>query len=72
MMKELTEKEKRITVETRELLLSIDEKQKELVEHQTNLVNIKRYASGLAYPFFYQRSTHTALIQQLFRQTFEC
>jgi hypothetical protein len=47
MMKELTEKEKRITVETRELLLSIDEKQKELVEHQTNLVNIKRYASDL-------------------------
>jgi hypothetical protein len=28
--------------------------------------------AGLAYPFFYQRSTHTALIQQLFRQTFEC
>jgi DNA-binding beta-propeller fold protein YncE len=47
MMKELTEKEKRITVETRELLLSLDEKQKELVEHQTNLVNIKRYASDL-------------------------
>jgi hypothetical protein len=40
-MKELTEKEKGITVETRELLVSLDEKQKELVEHQTNLVNMK-------------------------------
>ena len=41
LMKELTEKEKGITVETRELLLSLDEKQKELVEHQTNIVNMK-------------------------------
>jgi hypothetical protein len=47
MMKELTAKENGITVETRELLVSLDEKLKELVEHQTNIVNIKRYASDL-------------------------
>jgi hypothetical protein len=41
-MKELTEKEKGITVETRELLVCLDEKQKELVEHQTNIVNIEK------------------------------
>jgi hypothetical protein len=46
-MKELTAKENGITVETRELLVSLDEKLKELVEHQTNIVNIKRYASDL-------------------------
>jgi hypothetical protein len=46
-MKELTEKEKGITVETRELLVSLDEKQKELTEHQTNIVNIKKYSSNL-------------------------
>jgi len=47
MMKELTEKEKGINVETRELLITLDEKQKELTEHQTNIVNIKKYASNI-------------------------
>ena len=47
LMKELTEKENRITIETRELLISLDEKQKELTEHQINIVNIKKYASNL-------------------------
>ena len=47
LMKELTEKEKGRTVETRELVVSLDEKQKELTEHQTNIVNIKKYASNL-------------------------
>ena len=46
-MKELTEKEKGITVEIRELLVSLDEKQKELTKYQTNIVNIKKYASDL-------------------------
>jgi hypothetical protein len=46
-MKELTEKENGIAIETRELLVSLDEKQKELTEHQINIVNIKRYASDL-------------------------
>jgi ABC-type transporter Mla MlaB component len=36
-----------VTEETRELLVSLDEKQKELNEHQTNMVNIKMYASDL-------------------------
>ena len=40
-MEEFTEAEKKITEETRELLVSLDEKQKELTEHQTNIVNIK-------------------------------
>jgi hypothetical protein len=43
----LTEAEKQITDQTRELLVSLDEKQKELTEYQTNLVNIKKYASDL-------------------------
>jgi DNA-binding beta-propeller fold protein YncE len=47
LMKELTEKEKGITVEIRELLVSLDEKQKELTEYQTNIINIKKYASDL-------------------------
>jgi hypothetical protein len=46
-MKELTEAEKQITEETRELLVSLDEKQKELTEYQTNIVSIKKYASDL-------------------------
>jgi short-subunit dehydrogenase len=46
-MKELTEADKHVTEETRELLVSLDEKQKELTEHQTNMVNIKMYASDL-------------------------
>ena len=47
LMKELTEKENGIAIETRELLVSLDEKQKELTEHQINIVNIKKYASDL-------------------------
>jgi WD40 repeat protein len=47
MMKELTEAQKKITNETRELLVSLDEKQKELTEYQTNVVNIRKYASDL-------------------------
>ena len=40
-------KKKGITVEIRELLVSLDEKQKELTEYQTNIINIKKYASDL-------------------------
>jgi DNA-binding beta-propeller fold protein YncE len=47
LMKELTEVEKQITDETQELLVSLDKKQKELTEHQTNIVNIRKYASNL-------------------------
>jgi len=47
LMKELTQAEKHITEETRDLMVSLDEKQKELSEHQTNIVNIKKYASDL-------------------------
>ena len=47
LMKEMTEKENGITIETRELLVSLDERQKELTEHQINIVNIKKYASDL-------------------------
>jgi DNA-binding beta-propeller fold protein YncE len=47
MMKELIELEKQVTEETRELLVSLDEKQKKLIEYQTNIVNIKKYASEL-------------------------
>ena len=47
LMTELDEAEKQVTDETRELLVSLDEKQKELTEYQTNMVNIKRYASDL-------------------------
>ena len=39
-MEELTEKEKGITVEIRDLMVSLDETQKELTEHQTYIVNI--------------------------------
>jgi DNA-binding beta-propeller fold protein YncE len=46
-MKELIELEKQVTEETHELLVSLDEKQKTLIEYQTNIVNIKRYASEL-------------------------
>ena len=46
-MKELTEENKHVTEETRELLVSLDEKQRELTEHQTSIVNIKKYASDL-------------------------
>jgi hypothetical protein len=47
LMKKLTETEKQITDEARNLMVSLDEKQKELTEYQTNVVNIKRYASDL-------------------------
>ena len=47
LMNKLTEADKHVTEETRELLVSLDEKQKELTEYQTNIVNIKRYASDL-------------------------
>jgi uncharacterized membrane protein YgaE (UPF0421/DUF939 family) len=47
LMKELTETEKQIADETRELLVSLDEKQNELTEYQTNVVNIRKYASDL-------------------------
>jgi hypothetical protein len=46
-MMQLTEAEKQVTDETRELLVSLDEKQKELTEYQTNVVNIRKYASDL-------------------------
>jgi vacuolar-type H+-ATPase subunit I/STV1 len=41
LMMELTEAEKQVTEDTRELLVTSDEKQKELTEYQTNVVNIK-------------------------------
>jgi len=47
LMKGLTETEKQVTADTRELLVSLDEKQTKLTEHQTNIVNIKKYASDL-------------------------
>jgi hypothetical protein len=47
LMKKLTEAETHVTEETGELLVSLDEKQKELIEYQTNIVNIKKYASDL-------------------------
>ena len=47
LMNELTEAEKHVTAETHELLVSLDKKQKELIKYQTNVVNIKKYASDL-------------------------
>ena len=47
LMKELTEAENLKTEETRELLASLDKKQKELTEYQTNIVSINKYASDL-------------------------
>ena len=47
LMKELTEAETTITEKTCELMASLDEREKELTEYQTNVVNIKRYASDL-------------------------
>jgi len=46
-MKELTEAQTQITDETRELLVSLEEKPNELTEYQTNVVNIRKYASDL-------------------------
>ena len=70
-MKELTETEKRITDETRELLASLDEKQKELTEYQSNIVNIKKYASDLQAYFGVKKiekdiATHDTCLQSLF------
>jgi len=47
LMKELTEAETTITEKTCELMVSLDEKEKVLTECQTNVVNIKQYASDL-------------------------
>ena len=47
LMKKLTEAEKHATDKTRELLVSLDEKQNELTEYKTNIVNMKMYASDL-------------------------
>ena len=47
MMKELTEAQKQITYDSWELLVSLDKKQNELIEYQTNVVNIRKYASDL-------------------------
>ena len=47
LMKELSGVEKQNTDETRDLMVSLDEKQKELAEYQTHIVNIKKYASDL-------------------------
>jgi flagellar hook-associated protein FlgK len=44
---QLDEAEKQVTDETRELLVSLNEKQKEVAEHQTNIVHIEKYASDL-------------------------
>jgi DNA-binding beta-propeller fold protein YncE len=46
-MTELGEAEKQVTDETREVLVSLDEKQKEFTEYQTNIVHIKKDASDL-------------------------
>jgi hypothetical protein len=48
-MKELIELEKQVTEETRELLVSLDEKQKKLIEFQTNIVNIHGHSCSLQY-----------------------
>ena len=47
LMTELEKAEIQVTDVTRELLVSLDEKEKELTEHQTNIVNMKKYASDL-------------------------
>ena len=47
LMMELTEVESKIIGKTRELLSSLDENEKDLTEYQTNVVNIKQYASDL-------------------------
>ena len=47
LMTELDESEKQVTDETRELLVSLDGKQKELTEYQKNIVHIEKYASDL-------------------------
>ena len=47
LINELTEAEKKVTGATHDLLVSLDEKQNELTEYQTNVVNIEKYASDL-------------------------
>ena len=47
LMTKLTEAEKQIREETRDLFVSLDEKQKELTEYHKNIVNIKKYALDL-------------------------
>ena len=47
LMKELTAEENLKTEQTRELMESLDKKQKELTEYQTNIVGIAKYASDL-------------------------
>jgi hypothetical protein len=47
LLNELTEAETIETRQTSELMLSLDEKQKELSEYKANMVNIKQYASDL-------------------------
>ena len=42
LMNELTEADKLVTAETRELLVSLDKKQKNFTEYQTHIVNKKR------------------------------
>jgi hypothetical protein len=60
-MKELTEEETKISRKTRELLSSLDEKEKDLTEYQTTLVNIKQYASDLQTFFFFQLASNSEL-----------
>ena len=48
LMKELTEVERQNINGTRDLMVSLDEKQKELAEYQTHIVNIKRACIGPA------------------------
>jgi hypothetical protein len=47
LLSELTEAVSIVTSQTSELMASLDEKQKELSEYKTNMVNIKQYASDL-------------------------
>ena len=47
LLNELTEAVSIVTRQTSELMVSLDEKQKELNEYMTNMVNIKQYASDL-------------------------
>ena len=47
LMIELAEAVKQLTKDTHEQPVSLDEKQNELIEYQTNVVSIKKYASEL-------------------------
>ena len=47
LLNELTDAEAIVTRQTSEFMVSLDEKQKELSEYKTNMVNIKQYASDL-------------------------